>query len=98
MKRIFKLLVVLYLFSSCSVENDFTTDTNCDAKIRPISLGTVTPLEKVFCETCRFPAQLSKKLGDLHPKIHIPIKLLQEQAGLQPTCFHWPLKILPITI
>jgi hypothetical protein len=35
-----------------------------------------------------FQRNYQKNLGIYIQKIHIPIKLLREQAGLQPTCFH----------
>jgi hypothetical protein len=38
-----------------------------------------------------------KKIRDLHPKIHIPIKL-REQAGLRPTCFRPTQNPLPIDL
>jgi hypothetical protein len=87
----------LYLFSSCSVENDVSqpiqTATPKEAYTY-LALGDSYTIGESVCETCRFPAQLSKKLGIYIQKIHIPIKLLREQAGLQPTCFLLPLKIL----
>jgi hypothetical protein len=62
----------------------FHNDTNCPEGYTYLSWNSYTIGESV-CETCRFPAQLSKKL-DLHQKIHIPSNNC-EQAGLQPTCF-----------
>jgi hypothetical protein len=70
---------------------------NCDANTECLYLSRswrqLHHRESV-CETCRFPAQLSKKIRDLHPK-YISHQIIVEQAGLQPTCFRLlPLKIL----
>ena len=76
MKKNFQVLVglfSLYLFSSCSVENDVSQPIQTATPIQNktytyLALGDSYTIGESVCETCRFPAQLSKKLGDLNPK------------------------------
>ncbi|MFV8353257.1 SGNH/GDSL hydrolase family protein [Flavobacterium sp. XS2P14] len=76
MKKNFQVLVALFLLLiivSCSVENDVSQTIQTAPPIQGkaytyLALGDSYTIGESVCETCRFPAQLSKKLVNLNPK------------------------------
>ena len=76
MKKHFQVLVDFFLLlfiESCSLENDADQQTQNTPPLQGkahtyLAIGDSYTIGENVCETCRFPAQLSKKLGDLHPK------------------------------
>ena len=81
-KNIFKLVLVpflLLLVISCSdgseesllpenVLNPIPNSQTTAKKLNYLALGDSYTIGQSVCETCRFPEQLRKKLGDLNPK------------------------------
>lgn len=76
MKKNFQVLVALFLLLiivSCSVENDVSQTIQTAPPIQGkaytyLALGDSYTIGESVCETCCFPAQLSKKLVNLNPK------------------------------
>ena len=84
MKKHFQVLVAFFLllfFVSCSVDNDVYQQTQTSPPIQGkaytyLALGDSYTIGESVCETCSFPAQLSKKLVDLHPKNTYSYKII----------------------
>ncbi|MBX9806477.1 MAG: SGNH/GDSL hydrolase family protein [Flavobacteriaceae bacterium] len=82
MKKIFLKIVaflLVYIFYNCSDVNPLSAntpitspttiaETNLPRKFNYLALGDSYTIGQSVCETCRFPEQLRKKLGDLNPK------------------------------
>lgn len=76
MKKYFQVVVAFFLLlfiASCSVENAVSEPIPTASPIQGkaysyLALGDSYTIGESVCETCHFPAQLSKKLSELHPK------------------------------
>ncbi len=88
MKKHFQILVAFFLLLfivSCSVENDVsqpvqTAPPRQGKTYTYLALGDSYTIGESVCETCRFPAQLSKKLGDLQPKNSYSHKIIAQTS------------------
>lgn len=83
-KNIFKIAAFIFLlaFYNCSDGDAFTAttpvtpinalppivETNLPKQLKYLALGDSYTIGQSVCETCRFPEQLRKKLGDLDTK------------------------------
>ncbi|HWS60823.1 MAG TPA: SGNH/GDSL hydrolase family protein [Flavobacterium sp.] len=83
MKKIFvkiAAILLIFIFPNCSegeealVANTPTNttipyiDVNLPRQLNYLALGDSYTIGQSVCETCRFPEQLRKRLGDLNPK------------------------------
>jgi hypothetical protein len=105
MKKNFQVLVALfslYLFSSCSVENDVSqpiqTATPTKKPYTYLALGDSYTIGESVCETCRFPAQLSKKLEFTSKKYIFPSNNCANRLDYNQLAFIATQNPLPITI
>jgi lysophospholipase L1-like esterase len=91
MKKIFvkiAAILLIFIFSNCSegeeplvviTPKNTTTpfvDVNLPRQLNYLALGDSYTIGQSVCETCRFPEQLRKRLGDLNPKNTYAIKII----------------------
>ncbi len=90
MKKIFIKIAALFLviiFSNCTEDTTATAvipkdttppivDINASKQLTYLALGDSYTIGQSVCETCRFPEQLRKKLGDLNPKNTYTLKII----------------------
>nr|WP_315147606.1 SGNH/GDSL hydrolase family protein [uncultured Flavobacterium sp.] len=85
-------VLFLFIFSNCSDDDTIkttipinvpnTTNTapivvpNVPKQLNYLALGDSYTIGQSVCETCRFPEQLRKKLGDLNPKNTYTTKII----------------------
>ncbi|MFV8269308.1 SGNH/GDSL hydrolase family protein [Flavobacterium sp. GT2N3] len=90
MKKQFQLLVAflsLLFIGSCSTENPVTEKAPTPIITMPqtqgksfnyLALGDSYTIGQSVCETCRFPAQLVKNLGNLNPNNTYSLKIIAQ--------------------
>jgi lysophospholipase L1-like esterase len=83
-------ILLIFIFSNCSeggeplvviTPNNTTpttpfVDINLPRQLNYLALGDSYTIGQSVCETCRFPEQLRKKLGDLNPKNSYTSKII----------------------
>ena len=90
MTKHFQIIVTFYfsfLIGSCSTENTFIDSPPAPINTNPqtqgklytyLALGDSYTIGQSVCETCRFPAQLSKKLADANPSNSYTTKIIAQ--------------------
>ncbi|TDE31347.1 SGNH/GDSL hydrolase family protein [Flavobacterium ranwuense] len=92
MKKQFQITVAFFLFlfsSSCSTDNPATKTTPIPVITKPIpqtqnqsysylAIGDSYTIGQSVCETCRFPEQLKKILGNLNPTNTYSLKIIAQ--------------------
>ena len=102
MKKHFQVLVAFFLLlfiESCSLENDADQQTQNTPPLQGkahtyLVIGDSYTIGESVSETCRFPAQLATKLGDLHSK-NTYSHLIIARTGWTTTSLLW---LLPVKI
>lgn len=90
MKKIFIIIagfLLIFAFYNCSDSDALATtkpvntlppivELNLPKQFNYLALGDSYTIGQSVCETCRFPEQLRKKLGDLNPKNTYTLKII----------------------
>lgn len=90
MKKIFikiAAFLLIFTFYNCTDDDTLTVtppvnttppivEVNLPLKLNYLAIGDSYTIGQSVCETCRFPEQLRKKLGDLNPKNRYTSKII----------------------